>query len=95
MGAATPCARISRSPTSPRDERRRRRTRCWPALGIARTTIGLSRSHTAVTWALLNGAHKWQAAEYFRIALDMLEPVYGQHHPDYLQSAVEAMDRKW
>ena len=65
------------------------------ALGIARTTIGLSRSHTAVTWALLNGAHKWQAAEYFGIALDMLEPVYRQHHPDYLQSAVEAMDRKW
>ena len=50
--------------------------------------------HTAITWALQNGADRWHAAGYFGITLDMLERVYGHHHPDYLQSAVAAMERR-
>ena len=49
--------------------------------------------HTAVTWAMQNGADKWAAAGYFGITLDMLERVYGHHHPDHLHSAVAAMER--
>ena len=50
--------------------------------------------HTVVTWAMQRGIDKWAAAGYFGITLDMLERVYGHHHPDYLRSAVEAMARK-
>ena len=50
--------------------------------------------HTAVTWAMQRGADKWAAAGFFGLSLDMLETVYGHHHPDHLRSAVEAMERK-
>ena len=50
--------------------------------------------HTAVTWAMQRGADKWAAAGYFGLSLDMLEQVYGHHHPDHLRSAVEAMERR-
>ena len=49
---------------------------------------------SAVTWAMQRGADKWAAAGYFGLSLDMLESTYGHHHPDYLRSAVEAMERK-
>lgn len=50
--------------------------------------------HTAVTWAMQRGADKWAASGFFGLSLDMLEQVYGHHHPDHLRSAVEAMERK-
>ena len=50
--------------------------------------------HTAVTWAMQNGADKWAAAGFFGLTLDMLERVYGHHHPDHMRSAVEAMERR-
>ena len=50
--------------------------------------------HTAITWAMQRGADKWHATGFFGISLDMLERVYGHHHPDYMRSAVEAMERK-
>ena len=50
--------------------------------------------HTAVSWAMQNGADKWDACGFFGLSLDMLERVYGHHHPDHLRSAVEAMERK-
>ena len=50
--------------------------------------------HTAITWAMQSGAGKWAAAGFFGVSLDMLEKVYGHHHPDYLRSAVEAMERR-
>ena len=49
---------------------------------------------TAVTWAMQNGADKWAASGFFGLSLDMLERVYGHHHPDYLKSAVEAISRR-
>ena len=48
--------------------------------------------HTAVTWAMQNGADKWAAAGFFGLTLDMLERVYGHHHPEHMRSAVEAME---
>ena len=50
--------------------------------------------HTAITWAMQNGIDKWAAAGFFGLTLDMLESVYGHHHPDHLRSAVEAMERR-
>ena len=50
--------------------------------------------HTAITWAMQHGAAKWDAAGYFGVSLDVLEQVYGHHHPDHMRSAVMAMERK-
>lgn len=40
------------------------------------------------------GADKWATAGFFGVTLDVLEGVYGHHHPDYPRSAVEAMETK-
>ncbi len=53
-----------------------------------------NQRHTAVMWAILRGAGKWAAAGFSGLSLDVLESVYGHHHPDHLRSAVEAMERK-
>ena len=50
--------------------------------------------HTAITWAMQGGADKWDAAGFFGLGLDMLERVYGHHHPDHMRSAVKAMERR-
>ena len=50
--------------------------------------------HTAITWAMQNGANRWHAAGFFGLTVDMLESTYGHHHPAHMQSAVEAMGRR-
>ena len=50
--------------------------------------------HTAITWAMQNGVDKWAASGYFGVSLDMIERTYGHHHPDYLRSAVQAMETR-
>jgi len=50
--------------------------------------------HTAITWAMQNGADRWHAAGFFGLTVDLLESTYGHHHPQAMQSAVEAMGRR-
>ena len=50
--------------------------------------------HTCATWLMQAGAEKWHAAGFLGMGLDMLERVYGHHHPDHMQSAVAAMERR-
>ena len=50
--------------------------------------------HTCATWLMQAGADKWAVVGYLGMGLDMLERVYGHHHPDHLRSAVEAMERR-
>lgn len=50
--------------------------------------------HTAITWAMQKGADRWHAAGFFGLTVDMLESTYGHHHPDHMQSAVEAINRR-
>lgn len=50
--------------------------------------------HTAITWAMQNGAQKWDVAGYFGVSMETLERTYGHHHPDYQATAVEAMERR-
>jgi integrase len=47
--------------------------------------------HTAATWLMQSGTDRWQAAGYLGMSVEMLEKVYGHHHPDYLQAAVAAI----
>ena len=50
--------------------------------------------HTCATWLMQAGADKWAVGGYLGMGLDMLERVYGHHHPDHLRGAVEAMERR-
>jgi integrase len=50
--------------------------------------------HTAATWMMQNGAVLWSAAGFLGMSVEMLERVYGHHHPDHQKSASEAVVRK-
>lgn len=50
--------------------------------------------HTAATWLMQNGADLWDAAGYLGMSVQMLERVYGHHHPDHQSTAVTAITRK-
>jgi Phage integrase family len=43
--------------------------------------------HTAATWLLQNGIDKWEAAGFLGMSVEMLDRVYGHHHPDHLRRA--------
>ena len=43
--------------------------------------------HTAATWLMQNGTNLWEAAGYLGMSVEVLERVYGHHHPDYCASA--------
>lgn len=53
-----------------------------------------SLRHSAITWAMQRGARPADVCGYFGVSIDTLQRVYWHHHPDYQQSAVEAMERK-
>jgi integrase len=55
--------------------------------------------HTATTWAMQAGGDLWQIAGFLGMTVEMLERVYGHHHPDFQREAAEAVARspgqKW
>ncbi|HRF08539.1 MAG TPA: tyrosine-type recombinase/integrase [Xanthobacteraceae bacterium] len=50
--------------------------------------------HTAATWLMQAGTDMWQAAGYLGMSLEMLERVYGHHHPDYMSEATAKIGAK-
>lgn len=72
--------------------------RSW---GIARTNAGLGLDvtphilrHTAITWAMQGGAQLSDIAGLFGVTVAELERTYAHHHPDHMQSALDALERK-
>jgi integrase len=64
-------------------------------------TAGLSKQvtphvlrHTAATWAMQNGADLWEAAGYLGMSVEMLQGVYGHHHPDHQHSVGNAITNR-
>ena len=49
---------------------------------------------TCATWMMQRGTDRWEAAGYLGMTMDMLESVYGHHHPDHMRSAVDALGRR-
>ncbi len=47
--------------------------------------------HTAATWLMQAGVDKWEAAGFLGMSVEMLDRVYGHHHPDYLRTAARAI----
>ena len=39
--------------------------------------------HTAITWAMQNGADIYEASGFFGVSAKLIEEVYGHHHPDH------------
>lgn len=61
--------------------------------GIAHCTPHTLK-HTAITWALQNGASIWDAAGYFATSPETIEKVYGHHSPAFQESALKAVERR-
>jgi len=49
--------------------------------------------HTAATWAMQGGGHLWQIAGFLGMTVEVLERVYGHHHPDFQRDAAAAVTR--
>jgi integrase len=47
--------------------------------------------HTAVTWAMQAGADPYRAAGFFGMSLQIIQRVYGHHHPDYQRDVGDAV----
>jgi integrase len=47
--------------------------------------------HTAATWAMQQGSDVWEAAGYLGMSPELLERVYGHHHPDFQSDVAEKM----
>jgi len=50
--------------------------------------------HTAATWLMQRGVNLWTAAGYLGMTVEVLERVYGHHHPDHLAEAVKGITAK-
>ena len=50
--------------------------------------------HTAATWMMQNGADLWDAAGFLGMTAEMLQRVYGHHHPKHNDGAVAAIGRR-
>ena len=47
--------------------------------------------HTAATWLMQAGVDRWEAAGFLGMSVEMLDRVYGHHHPDHLREAARAI----
>ena len=47
--------------------------------------------HTAATWLMQAGVDKWEAAGFLGMTVELLDRVYGHHHPLHLQQAAKAI----
>jgi integrase len=47
--------------------------------------------HTAATWLMQAGVDKWEAAGFLGMSVEMLDRVYGHHHPNHLRGAARAI----
>lgn len=50
--------------------------------------------HTAVTWMMQSGADVWDVSAYAGMSVEMLEKVYGHHHPDYQSDIANRIGRR-
>jgi integrase len=47
--------------------------------------------HTAVTWQLQGGIDPWKVAGFVGMTVEMVQTVYGHHHPEHLRDAARAL----
>ena len=59
--------------------------------GLAGRVTPHTLRHTAATWLMQAGVDKWEAAGFLGMSVDMLDRVYGHHHPAHLQQAARSI----
>ena len=50
--------------------------------------------HTAITWAMQNDADPYAASDMFGVTREVIERVYGHHHPEHQKQVAEAVTRR-
>jgi len=47
--------------------------------------------HTAATWLMQAGVDKWEAAGFLGMTVELLDRVYGHHHPQHSRQAAQSI----
>lgn len=68
--------------------------RALEVAGIDKPVTPHTLRHTAATWMMQNAVPIWEAAGYLGMSEKMLREVYGHHHPDFHQNAVDDLTCK-
>lgn len=61
--------------------------------GLGDDVVPHTLRHTAATWLMQAGVEMWEAAGFLGMSVEILERVYGHHHPGYLRNAAQAISR--
>jgi integrase len=67
---------------------------CVADAGLDRDVTPHVLRHTAATWMMQNRTPIWQAAGFLGMSEKTLVNIYGHHHPDFMDSARNAFDRR-
>jgi hypothetical protein len=59
--------------------------------GIEGKVVPHTLRHTAATWLMQAGVDKWETAGFLGMSVEMLDRVYGHHHPKHLRKAATAL----
>lgn len=59
--------------------------------GLAGRVTHHTLRHTAATWLMQAGVDKWEAAGFLGMSVEMLDRVYGHHHPAHLKQAARSI----
>jgi integrase len=62
--------------------------------GIAGKVTPHTLRHTAATWLMQAGVPIWEAAGFLGMSPNMIERIYGHHHPAHMRGAVKAVGRR-
>lgn len=63
--------------------------------GLRESTNRHTLRHTCVTWLLQAGVPIWEVAGFVGMTTQMVEEVYGHHHPDFQSGAANAFERRY
>jgi integrase len=68
--------------------------RCAKAAGLDPEVTPHVLRHTAVTWAMMNGADPHEAEGFFGLSAETRERVYAHHHPDHQKGVADAVTKR-
>jgi integrase len=57
--------------------------------GLGDDVVPHSLRHTRATWLMQAGVTPWEAAGALGMSVEVLERVYGHHHPEWQKRAAE------
>jgi len=73
---------------------RRSWDRACAIAGLGDDVVPHTLRHTAATWLMQSGVDHYEAGGFLGMSAQMLEEVYGHHHPDFQSGAANALRRR-